>query len=79
MEKELKREVSKGHLLKGQKSIALARMDGRDDFLFNTPHMSDSIHVVHLTWSKESDPAWPMGTGFIDKGDFINNWKRVYD
>jgi len=42
--------------------------------------MSDQQHVIHLTWNKESDPAWqlPLGTRMTSlttgKGYMIKKW-----
>lgn len=53
---ELARELCEGHMLYGRKVHAVARRIDQDDFLFIE---GKEAFVVHLTWAKESDPAWP--------------------
>ena len=57
LETELARELEPGHRLHGRHGLrALARRADRDDVLFANETLAA---VVHLTWAKESDPAWP--------------------
>jgi hypothetical protein len=56
MERELARELPRGHLLEGRAVRATARRDDCDDVAFL---VDDRLCVVHLTWSVESDPRWP--------------------
>ena len=79
MVSELEAELCAKHELSGCKSIALARKDGRDDFLFQIEGANQPLYVVHLTWQKESSPSWPTIESFTDKRDFIENWYRIYD
>ena len=57
LEAELARELLPGHRLHGRTGLrAVARRADRDDVLF----VDDTLAaVVHLTWSKETDPALP--------------------
>lgn len=56
LETELARELLPGHRLHGRHGLrALARAD-HDDVLFANESL---VAVVHLTWAKETDPAWP--------------------
>ena len=79
MSLELSRETCDAHKLHGLKSRALARKDGRDDFLFEIEGAPYPLYIVHLTWSKETSPDWPWITAFESKEDFIENWRKIYD
>ncbi|KUM53569.1 hypothetical protein [Rheinheimera sp. EpRS3] len=79
MSLELGRETCETHKLHGLNSKALARKDGRDDFLFKIEGAPRPLYVVHLTWSKETSPDWPWITEFGSKTDFIENWRKIYD
>jgi len=68
-EKELRREMPKGHILYGAKFEAVARDEKRDDFLFVLE--DGRFAMSHLTWSIETDPFWP-GTTLYDTYD---EWK----
>jgi hypothetical protein len=68
LEAELARELPPGHRLFGRKVRAVARRVDRDDFLFVVEPVDRSgpfraappeWALVHLTWSKETDPRWP--------------------
>jgi len=76
---ELNREICEEHVLAGRSMEALARLNGRDDFLFRDKHVTDDCFVVHLTWRKESSPDFPWTTRFISFDDFYQNWKRIWD
>lgn len=57
LEAELARELLPGHRLHGRQGLrALARRADREDVLFANETLAA---VVHLTWSKETDPRWP--------------------
>ena len=56
---ELKREMAPGHVLSGVPVSALACRQDCDDVLFGLDDGSNRVAVVHLTWVKESNPAWP--------------------
>jgi len=75
MEEELAREVCKKHVLYEKSVNAVARRDDRDDFLFVDKN-SDSIFLVHLTWSKETSPDWPSVDSFSHKGIFLTMVKN---
>lgn len=58
---ELKRELPDGHTLEGLdfEAVALSQVTHKD-FLFATNDESRPLARVHLTFSKESKPPWPM-------------------
>ena len=57
LETELARELLPGHRLHGRHGLrALARRADRDEVLFANETLAA---VVHLTWAKETDPAFP--------------------
>ena len=60
---ELQRELPSRHVLFGIKATAIAHRIDQDDVLFELEGQIP-LAVVHLTWSKESDPAWPSTTLF---------------
>ena len=60
LERELRREVCKGHPLFGVECRAIAfGREEPDDVLFLTDNPFAPLAFVHLTWRIESDPAWP--------------------
>ena len=61
---ELRRELVSGHPLFGVSVSALARREDRDDALFAIHDGTRRVAVAHLTWKKETDPAWPETTIF---------------
>lgn len=67
---ELKREVVPGHLLYKVPVEAIARRSGTDDVLFAILG-SASVAVVHLSYSKETNPQWPRTEFFAD----LSEWK----
>jgi hypothetical protein len=56
-ELELHRELSPEHVLHNVPVRALARLQQRDDFLFQVP--DDCYAQVHLTWHPETNPMFP--------------------
>ena len=67
---ELKKEVPIGHILYGVPTMAIARRCDCDDFLFKLDDDSGRYAIVHLTWRKEVDPAWPA-TEMLDAWNAI--------
>ena len=76
---ELSSEACPEHELYGLVGKAIARKDGRDDFLFYFNSTTSPLYVIHLTWRKESSPHWSSITPFESKEDFIETWERIYD
>jgi len=65
LEEELVREcASTEHPLYGVEVRAIARCVASDDVLYELPG-SGRLAIVHLTWSRETDPHWP-GCDFFD-------------
>lgn len=69
---ELLNEVPVGHVLHGVPTIAMARRADCDDFLFKLDDGSGRYAIVHLTWRKEVDPAWPAA-------QLLNDWSAFVD
>jgi hypothetical protein len=61
-ERELRMELSPGHVLYGIKAIPLAMRDDCDDVLFGLEDGPAPFAIVHLTWSSvpEQAPDYPM-------------------
>jgi len=60
---ELQRELPSTHVLFGIKATAVAHRIDQDDVLFELEG-STPLAVVHLTFSRETDPTWPATTVF---------------
>ena len=58
LENELKRELSRGHVLRGKSVRALASHP--DDVLFEVLGSPTRYAEVHLTWNRETRPEWPF-------------------
>lgn len=56
-ELELHREICPEHVLYSVPVRALARLQQRDDFLFQVP--DDCYAHVHFTWHPETNPTFP--------------------
>lgn len=67
-ERELVYELPKGHVLFGEPFRLLGRRVDRDDFLFQLE--GGRVASVHLTWSRETDPAWPSTTIFANLAEW---------
>ena len=66
---ELGREVTKGHILHGVGVQAVAvRRHGKEVIYWVAEKQSWA--VVHLTWSEERDPRWPIV-------DLLQEWQDV--
>ena len=76
---ELHREVCEVHVLHATSMKAVARLKGRDDFLFCGLDANAPCFVVHLTWKQEQSPDFPWATKFASFEDFNNNWNRIWD
>jgi hypothetical protein len=71
---ELESEVGKGHPLKGVTAIAIARADGRDDYLFQLT--DERVAEVHLTFANRPErPPWPVTALF----DNLEAWRKATD
>lgn len=57
LEAELAREVPVGHVLAGLPVIAVAARKLRKEIVYRLP--DGRWAWVHLTWTRETDPAWP--------------------
>ncbi|HSM92567.1 MAG TPA: hypothetical protein VLT47_06720 [Anaeromyxobacteraceae bacterium] len=69
-ERELRREVSAGHLLSGRPVRAIARRHDRDDVLFEAADTGECF-VVHLTWSSRAErPPLPATHAYAS----VSSW-----
>ena len=58
LDKELRRELPRGHKLSGLGFTAIAHADEHPDTVLFS--LSDGrFAVVHLTWKREKDSRWP--------------------
>lgn len=78
-ESELAKEISQKHPLAGVFAKCISRIGDRDDFLFALGAHEKPLAIVHLTWSKETDPEFPQTTFFDSEEDFLQNWKKIFD
>ena len=64
LERELHRELAKGHPLHGVRVRTLGRRQDCDDVLFALEDGSRRVAVVHLTWAHRSPDRvpWPLTT-----------------
>ncbi len=69
---ELHREMVAGHKLFGETVVASAvYVLTHKDFVFTTANPEKPIACVHLTWSTETDPTWPMTTIYRTLDEWI--------
>ena len=71
-EMELKRELCEHHILYGVKAKAVAHRCDCDDVLFKLSEFTHEYAVVHLTFSKESNPEYPSTELFKN----IESWSE---
>lgn len=67
---ELRRELPPGHILDGLAVTVRARRQDRDDVLFGVLDGSGRLAVVHLSYTAESDPRWPLTTLYSNEAEF---------
>jgi hypothetical protein len=72
LEEQLQREISKRHVLSGERARLIARRADTDDALFEISN--GRVAEVHLTWKQgtEPDPRWPA-TGIFGS---LEEWAR---
>jgi hypothetical protein len=78
IEDELRREMPPGHVLAECAILAIGISDNYDDFLFATDCRDKPIATVHLTWSCETDPAWPSTVVYSTVGEWIVAMKQQH-
>jgi hypothetical protein len=59
IERQLRSELPRDHILAGVPVSAVAQRQDRDDVLFSLDDGSGRMAVVHLTYSKNIDSRWP--------------------
>jgi hypothetical protein len=70
-ERELARELSRGHALHRKRACVVARRVDRDDVLFLVENGNAPLAVMHLTWQRESRPEWPAHLLFLSVQDWV--------
>ena len=68
-EDELQSELAEGHVLFGKQVTTLAHRVDRDDVLFAVDS-GPRVAVVHLTYSAESSPRYPLTKIYDSLEDF---------
>jgi len=77
LERELKKEVTRGHALFGQNARAIAVRSDQDDVLFAIGNPIRLV-VVHLTWLSGADrPPWPRTTFFESASEFVEKQMKA--
>ena len=75
---ELEREVGRGHLLYGQRAIAVGRRVDQDDVLFWLPEGPAPLAVVHLTYAgRERSPEWRLTQLYHTFDDWVETRMRA--
>lgn len=73
---ELNREMTVGHKLFGESLSAVSvYVLTHKDFLFTTETPNKPIACVHLTWSVETDPKWPMTNIYNSLDEWVSQMK----
>jgi len=73
-EKELYKEINKGHILYGIKVKEVARREDCDDVLFSLIDGTNRFAVVHLTWVRkvEENSYFPRTKIYDNLNNLIN-------
>ena len=66
LSERLKHDLPEGHALDGLDLEAVAVRRDQDDVLFMVSGGSHPLAVVHMTWRRETNPAWPRTRLFSD-------------
>jgi len=69
-EEQIAKELLPGHVLFGVPMKALARIDGRDEYLFSLLDDTNRVAVVHLSFSVSVSPEWP----WVELYSSIDKW-----
>jgi hypothetical protein len=72
IEAELHREICPGHVLFGKRVSAVGQRQDQDHFLFVLHDGNNLLARVHLTFHKETNPAWPH----TDLYESVSVWLR---
>ena len=56
---EVQRELPPGHVLAGLMVLPIGHRLDRDDVLLRIEHSTYRFAAVHLTFARETNPAWP--------------------
>jgi hypothetical protein len=75
LNRQLEKELSRGHILFGKDVKTIARRQDNDDVLFAVFDSDFKYAKVHLTWSqsKSNDIFYPTTTTYMDWNDVYNN------
>jgi hypothetical protein len=79
LEIELKRELSREHMLYGVRAVSVAQRTDCDDVLFQLDNFRQPFAVVHLTWSGKPDlfPQFPSTTLFDSFEAWVENCMKL--
>jgi hypothetical protein len=68
---ELARELPRRHVLAGIPVKAIGFRQDCDDVAFELLDGTCRIAVVHLTYTRESNPRWPHADLYADEREFV--------
>lgn len=71
LEVELARSAPRKHALRGRTVRAVASGFHSDDVLFAVLEEPRRWAEVHLTWNRETDPAWPATSIYDSLADWV--------
>ncbi len=69
-EAQMAKELLPGHVLFGVPVKGLARIDGRDEYLFSLLDDTNRVVVVHLAFSASVTPDWPWSELYSSLSDW---------
>jgi hypothetical protein len=69
-EAQMAKELLSGHILFGVPVKGLARIDGRDEYLFSLLDDTNRVVVVHLSFSVSVTPEWPWSELYSSLSDW---------
>jgi len=72
-QKQLKQELSPGHLIHGINASVLGAFSGTDDILLKLDREVEGAKyaLVHLTWGGSQPPPWPSTQLFSDLDEWL--------
>lgn len=73
LERELAAELVAQHPLSGVDTQCLARRRDSDDAVFRLRGHRCEFAIVHLTWARESSPAWPATVFCANQADLVES------
>ena len=73
LEKQLEKEIRRGHVLHGVEARAVAKRGDCDDVLFDLPEHEFPVAQVHLTWGAAIAPDFPATRLYKSWSDWVEN------